>query len=223
MKRAHPFTLIELLSSLALAAILLTTLFYWYTRFYSQGEQGRDRKGPLIEERYANERLQKIIPQASLKEDQKTIRCFFTGKDNCLLLTFNRGVHIDPLLSYLVLGKLYYDSSSSTLKCTYWPLPKKGEHPLTQPSETLVLLDEVEKVEFSYYFPPQDTSCAVNPEEVSPFHPQPGWRSTWEEKYHILPLFMKISVIRKPTPHYSSREILFFFELPASGKNIIYK
>ena len=210
MKR--PFTLIELLLSLALFGLLLQTLFFWYCHLSSSHHAGGKDKWPLLEERYAEQQLQRIF-QHTLPSPY-----FFTlerGGHHDLVLVFDDGLHAEPLLSDKVLGRLFIDPASHALCLGIWPHPDQKTQ---TPHKTLVLLENVKDLAFEFYFPPDPFQLTVAPPEVGREMPEEGWQTSWLAEYETLPPFVKMHLTRLE----SSSPVMYAFEL-GSPHPITYK
>lgn len=206
MKRLkRTFSLIEVVVCLGLFAFLLQALFFWYHNFCSQKEKLNQLKKPIKEERYAFQTLHQILPTSKAP--------FFTS-DGCLIFRMNRGPYLEPLLSETVLAKLYHDRDASRLCLGIWPDPKK--HGLLKtPSQTIVLLEGVSRLEFSFYFPPSPSKKPVNPENVGKPRPKTGWQENWQGEYQALPALVKIELTRAAASSLKKRDVEIIFDLYA--------
>lgn len=200
--RKRPISLIEVIICLGLLATLVTTLLALY-RSTSQQKEEMDRLNwSLMEERYAHQRLQTILPIAELP--------LFTTFDHSLVFIFDRGPYSDPLLSGKVLGRLYFDEAQHALCLGIWPLPNQ-EDPRRTPSQTLTLLEGVTACTFSFYQPPPPFKNPVNPPMVGTPSPLEGWQNEWQQAYHTLPALVKLSLTREWA---SKRAFEYIFDLP---------
>ncbi|NGX54868.1 MAG: hypothetical protein KR126chlam2_00488 [Chlamydiae bacterium] len=206
MRRRY-ITLIEMLISLALLSFLLSSLFFWYHHLTIRHDTLAKKKWPLVEERYCDQRLQKLFSHIKLQSP------FFTTRDD-LVFIFDNGPHPEPLLSHQVLGRLYYDERNNTLSLGVWPLPKEES---VTPSENLVLLDRVTSLSFSFYYPPQPSKKTVETEQVGHPVPDEGWQSIWQQAYTAFPAMLKLTVIREGKKE--DERLVFAFELP--GEQLI--
>lgn len=207
MKRKF-FTLFELLLSLMLLAILLTTLFGWYRHISFGKKKINEKEMAAMEERYFDKQLQKILPKANLKP------CFFTDKDGSLIFTFDNGVQSNPALSGTVLGRLFLDATTHTVCLGIWP--SNGDD---EPFQIRKLLSNVESMRFSFYWPVDPFALAVDPSKVGKPEPNPGWPQSWEKEFGELPPMMKI-VLEHPKERFQE----FVFDLPQSKKSrILYR
>lgn len=213
MKRSY--TLIEMLLSIALFALLLQSLFFWYQRLNSSKYLIGNEKWVLLEERYLDQRLQKILQHADSNPYFFTIPSERGTMGSSLVFTFDNGLRNEPLLSGIVLGKLFVDSKRQALCLAIWPHPS---HEVKRPNQTIVLLEDVSDLSFDFYFPPHPFKKIVDPQEVGKPHPQEGWQSSWLDDYHTLPPLVKIHVKRMG----ENRKIDYAFDLLYSPQHIIY-
>lgn len=202
--RKRALSLIEMIVCLGLLSLLLSTLFYWYHSLTKQKEQFNALKGPIMEERYAHQRLQNILPKGE--------QPFFTDADHGLVFLFDNGLDLHPELSGKVLGRLYYDKSTQCLCLGIWPKPEK-EQSLKTPCETLILLDDVSECIFEFYHPPDLFKKPVDPEQVGKPRPSEGWQGTWQVGYHALPALIKLTIT------HGKNTFVYCFDLPVT---IIY-
>src|ERR1700733_12934608 len=133
-KRA--FTLIEVVVSLTLLSLLLGTLFFYYRSLSTQKKGMSDHLWALKEETFCEMRLRPLFSSCN---------SLFTAENSHLVFTCERKAEQDPLLSGKVLARLFWDQGSETLCITFWPDPKTK---LKTPSETLLLIDHVQKPTF---------------------------------------------------------------------------
>ena len=203
-KRA--FSLIETLVSLGLVALLLSSLAFWYRSITTQKANFIRLKGPLMEERYTHQRLQRILPTAQSP--------FFTSaSDNSLVFIFDRGTYVEPKLSEKVLGKLYFDQKNGCLCLGVWPLPE-AEKQERSPSQNFVLLDGVSAFSFEFYSPPDLFKKPVDPKTIGSPRPREGWQETWLSAYKTIPALVKIRITRCEDKGIKDHTIEYLFDLP---------
>jgi type II secretory pathway pseudopilin PulG len=204
IKKKRALSLIETVISLGLIALLLSTLFFWYHSMARQKQVYNRLKGPLLEERYAYQRLQKVLLQAELP--------LFTTEDNSLVFIFDRGPDLQPQLSGKVLGRLYWDQTSHALCLGIWPLPAKESEEML--SQTLVLLDGVTSCAFEFYFPPDPFKKPVDPEAVKIPRPKEGNQEEWLQAYETLPAWIDLKVARAQEKGIDNHSFVYRFDLP---------
>jgi hypothetical protein len=205
MKR-YSFTLVEVMISLLLVSLLLSTLFVWYHFLSSQKETCKELKAPLMEERYAYQRLQHILPRATTP--------FFQSQDGqSLLFVFDRGPFWDPKLAGQVIARLYHDKKEKLLCLGIWPLPTP-EEVLQTPTQTWILLDKINSCTFRFYNPPDPYKQPVDPKKVDKAIPLEGWQEQWRGDFRRLPAMMQIILTRGSDNKLSDKEFAFSFDFP---------
>lgn len=218
-KRKHPITLIEILISLGLLALLLQTLFFWYHNAATSNQILKEQRWPVLEERFAEQRLHSILSKTnfdtyffSLNDGPESIE----GRN--LVFTFDNGPQPHPKLSNTVLGRLYVDRTKHALCLGIWPHPKEKAQ---NPSQTLILLENVHDLNFQFYYPPNPFKKTVEPKEVGHTIPDEGWQSHWKKEFDRVPVMMKLSLTRIV----GEKEYLLEmgFDFPASYHQIVYK
>jgi hypothetical protein len=221
MRKKKHFTLIEVLIACTLLSFLLSSLFFWYGHTLRERKKMTNLKKIILEERYAEQRLFPLLTKANLKpffylsEENPTI---IKGKS--LVFTFDAGPQPDPLLSNNVLGCLYIDKTTQTLCLGIWPHPDTRK---TQPSKTLILLENVTELAFDFYYPPEQLRGIVNPEKINPAKPKEGWNKEWKKEFQEIPSGIVITMTRLPLlPKEKGRTISFAFELERLKYPIIY-
>jgi hypothetical protein len=195
----------EVIIGLSLLAMLLTTLFFWYKNLNLQKGHLSKVRGPLLEERYAFQRLNASLPTASTP---------FFGKQGNLAFCFDNGPNSIPELSGTVLGHLFFDEKQKCLCLGIWPKPNRDIQ-TKDPFKTLILLDSVENCEFSFYHPPDLFKKTVDPEQVGRVVPKEGWQNEWKLSYKSLPALVKISVSRNFSNDLKIRSFEYCFDLPS--------
>ena len=184
MKKRRTFTLIETLISLGLFVLLLSFLFFFYGTFYRDRVNYQKMKGPVYERAYMESRMQFLF--AHMREP------FFLAEDKSLVFLLDRGVWKEPLLSGVVLAKIYHDPLQKTLCLVLYPKPEK-QKPLREPSQHICLLDNIEDVSFNFYYPPSALPKVVDPEKIVKKTPKAGWQESWASEYATHPAFVKMT------------------------------
>lgn len=124
-----------------------------------------------------------------------------TTRDGSFVFLFDRGIYSNPLLSGIVLGRLYHDAKYNRLCLGVWPAPEKGTAPLRAPSQTLILMDKVSKFSVKFY-----------PSSFDREKPK-QWYTTWLAEEQTLPSMIKLEVTREATAGLESRPITYCFDL----------
>lgn len=201
-KKKSYFTFLEALITLFLLGFMLTTLLFWVKSFSIEN---------IIQEKVQRKKEQeKNLCRHLLRALSKSKDLFFSSQDsnhgNSLIFTFDNGPNLEPLLSDKVLGRIFIDKASATLCLAIWPwIPDKK---LTEPCHVTPLMEQVESVEYSFFYPPDPFKKPVSPEEVGKDKPKEGWQELWKKEYNELPYFIKIKISKK-----DGREILLNYEI----------
>jgi prepilin-type N-terminal cleavage/methylation domain-containing protein len=206
-KRA--FSLIEMVIALGLLSLLLSTLLFWYHSLTQKKTEFNRLKGPLMEERYAYQRLQNLLPKAELP-------LFTIELGGGVLFVFDKGVDVKPELSGRVVAYLYHDEATHSLCLSLWPYSMLSETPSVPPPPILIspLLNGVEACSFHFYLPPDPFRQPVNPEEVGRVRPSEGWQQRWADEYNKLPAMVKICITRNAQEGCPLHTFEYLFDLP---------
>lgn len=228
MKRS--FTLLELIIAISLAAILLSTLLFFYSQVYKA-----DQKLFKIEETnfhlmLAESRLQDVLPKTVSQKTKKGDFVFFTTKGSplfkegteSLLFIYDNGIDLDKPFSNHVLGRLFVDKEGQLTLAT-WPSPKRWEDNSLPPMKKDVLLTNVDGLSFSFFVPPdrgekrpvQAGEIIKGKEQLEP-QPKGAWISPWLKEYNTLPALVRVEVKQK------DKTTVFATPLP-NGPPIFYK
>ncbi|MCB1180725.1 MAG: DUF1494 domain-containing protein [Chlamydiia bacterium] len=192
MQKKRFFTLIEVILSLTLIALLLSTLLFWYNHLLSLRTERETQQMISLQTHLLHQRLKRILPKAT------ATHFFTTSTDETLLngqsliFTFDNGPQSEPRLSDEVLGRLYLNTHTKTLCLGIWPIPEHGK----DPHLTLSLLDHVEHLAFEFYFPPDPFRLIVSPDKVGEKVPKIGWQKNWDSGYCMLPALIKMVVTK---------------------------
>ncbi len=178
-KRRYSFTLVELLISLSLSTLLISSLFFWYRHLGNTKKILAEEKRVVIEERYLLQRLQMLLNKAKLP---------FSSNGNTLTFHFNRGVFEQPELAGEVEATIALNGD--LLLLTVSSLKEPGL------SQQFPLVDRVSHLEFEFYSPPDSAGNIVDPEKVKQPRPNMGIQSQWEEAYEQLPALVKLTLER---------------------------
>lgn len=192
---------------LGLFTLLLSTLFYWYHSLNQQKGVINSLRGPLLEERYAHQRLKLLFSKIE-------IPICTAPSDKSLVFIFDRGPYPASDLAGQILARLYYDAEREALCLGVWPHPKSEKR---EPSQTCVLLDKLQDCSFEFYYPPNPFRKPVNPEEVGSSKPKEGWQFEWKDSYQCLPALIKV-ILTRPLASEENKtrtfEYLFDLQVP---------
>lgn len=158
----RPVTLLELLISLALTVIILSTLTYFYRQVGVIGVAVDQVISDNFRMRYVESRLAEILPKVVSESDKKQDFVFFSVGDEgltkpgsqSLIFTFDNGVSLDKEVANHALGRIYLDKDGN-LMLAYWPSPKRWENGTIPPMRKEVLMEGVENLHFEFYIPPE--------------------------------------------------------------------
>jgi hypothetical protein len=220
--RKRFFTLIEVLISMTLMAFLSTTLFFWVRFALTTNRSFQDTKWIYLEEHYCFERVEALLSKSIYQKDSPTKIHTFFSHENRLVFTCDFGSNPQPKLSKDVLAELFLDEDH-ILSIAVWPVPLKGSKIEETPHSVLPLLDHVEKIEYSFYFPPEPSLLIVKPEEVGAIRPKEGWNDTWDKSFGKLPALAKIIIHRQKKGSEDAHTVDFLFEISSSRHPIFIK
>jgi len=117
MKKRH-FTLIEILISLSLAAIILTVIFHFFSNLTTIEKNMTKAKEEILEKNYLQIKLNTIF--SNLQYSKKT----FFIKDNSLFCQFDNKIDPSALFCNVINAKLLIDSNNNLILETF-PLKKE--------------------------------------------------------------------------------------------------
>ncbi len=234
--RRHPFTLLEVLIALALTAILLTTLTFFYQEISLLNIEFDKTQKESFQMRFLENRLADILPRAVPEKTKKKDFFFFTvldfhgmfrGNSPSLIFTFDNGIDLDKEFSNHVLARLYLDQDGCFC-LAMWPSPKRWEEGILPPMKKQVLMEDVTSLSFSFFIPPDFTEKEkpVDPEEVQAGRekmepwPKGTWTDRWYYEYKQLPAIIKIEITR--TVDKKPKKYTFAFPLPNASPPITY-
>lgn len=214
----RPFTLLEVLIAMGLAAVLLTALLgaYQYVNMTSYAQQKAQKEA--FQKRLLQERLSTILTSAlSPTQVKKEDFAFFT-LDNGLAFVYDRGVDVDPFFANDVLARLYVHDDK--LMLAMWPLKSRWKEGGSPPMKQEVLMEGVSHIEFRFWMPPDvtkgpiDTTDAASRKEE---HWVTGWNDVWQASYKALPVFIRVAIIKE------HEEVVFLLPLPNADAKILYR
>ncbi len=204
VKRA--ISLIEVVISMGLIVLLISSLFFWYRAISKQRQDFSQLLGPLMEERYAYQRLQQLFSSVEMP--------LFTASDGGLVFIFDRGLFPQPELSGKVLGRIYYDAPQRCLCLGLWPYPMGNPLP-TIPSQAIILLDRIDHFQIEFYQPPDLFKKPVDPETVGTPRPQERWQNSWLSSYTHPPAMIKLTITREEIHPVKEHTLEYRFALPS--------
>lgn len=231
IKRRH-FTLIEMLISMALTALILSSLMFFYREItymnalYDQDQQESFRR------RFLENRLSDILPKAVYEKNEKKDFIFFsqpdfhnTFKNNSpsLIFTFDNGVDRDKNFSNHVLGRIYLDPEGN-LTLGMWPSPSRWEEGETPPMKKEILMQDVKNLSFRFFIPQErEQSPVANNNKNQKVEPAPrlSWVDKWQQNYQQLPAIVEVNITYMQGK--KERKLTYAYPLPNVATPIVYK
>lgn len=242
----RPVTLLEVLISLALTVIILTTLTFFYRQVGIIGVEVDHVIADNFRMRYVETRLARIFPKIVAANDKKKDFVFFSVGDEgvtkpgseSLIFTFDNAISLDKDVSNHALGRIYLDNDGN-LMLAYWPSPKRWENGTLPEMKKEVLMEGVENVRFEFYIPPEKSAKPVNepnPPTKTPTktqekekpdavdnkpkpEPRGDWRrQSWLKEYESLPAMIRMIV----TMPKDQKAMVFAFPIANGKDHVIY-
>ncbi|MBS0623838.1 MAG: DUF1494 domain-containing protein [Verrucomicrobia bacterium] len=193
--KKRSMTLLELLISLGLFSILLTSLLFWYSHLAKQKTAFSQLFPPLLQEHYAYLRIEKSLDH--IVTANQTI--FFSAQEpdgsKSLIFSFDHGVQADPAFAGSVLAKLYWDSQQQTLQLTLWPCPKE-DLKIPSISKTYLILDHITGFDIAFFAAKIPSILPVSPQHIGQEMPPFGWQPTWQQAYQQTSALLRIDLQR---------------------------
>lgn len=247
--RRSYITLLELLIALTLAALLLTTISYFYSEVNLLNRRSETMQQEEFFRRYLQNRLSTVFLNTQPEYKNPKDFFFYTSDspnqlfaDGTASLTFvfNNGVSDRDESSDFQLAKLFVNKQHQLCLAT-WPLRSKWREQLPSEAQQEMLIDQVEKLSFSFYVSPERDRSKITsnlPQGNAPkakseenkekqdqqrMPPMNQWVSQWRQDYKHLPAMLKVSVARKKKASGEVEEIIFAFPLPRSQQLIVYE
>lgn len=201
--KRRAFTLIEVMVSLLLLALLLGSVGSFFRVFVGGHQEERELWEFLVEERRVDFQLETLFSHI-LQEGP-----FFTNEQG-LFFTYDHGPDREPELSHAVSARLHFDPHQESLCLTIWP--SKG----LQPIRTTTLCSHVKHLDISFYAPPNPFKLSVEPQRVGQPLPE-GRVSAWEKSYSVFPALVTIELVRS----FGEREVKELFSYDLGIRKII--
>lgn len=167
-------TLLEVLISIALTVIILTTLTFFYRQVGMIGAEVGRISIENFRMRYAETRLASILPKVVAENNKNKDFVFFSINDDSgskpgsqgLIFTFFNGISLDKEIANHALGRIYLDNDNN-LVFAYWPSPKRWEKDKFPEMKKEILLENVDDVKFEFFIPPDKNSEGENSQKDS--------------------------------------------------------
>jgi prepilin-type N-terminal cleavage/methylation domain-containing protein len=177
-KRA--LTLLEVMISLVLASILLTTLFSFYKQLFFSRAEIQKSKELILDRILMQERLSQIFAKVVPEIEEEKGLIFYTSEkpstlSDALCFVYDNGIDPNPSFCGLLKGTLYL-SKEKNLTLQTWPGREE------------ILLDSVEALQFSFF----DLE-------------KKQWKQEWLGEKEGLPAMIKLTLKNK-----QKEEFVFF-------------
>lgn len=229
-------TLLELVISMSLAAVILSTLTFFYHQVSLINAEMDREQNESFQKRYVENRLATILPKALSSKDPSNDFHFFTSPDlgglfkqgtTSLVFSFDNCVQLDKNMTYHVIGRIYLDEEGSFLLAK-WPAEKRWKENETPPMSKEILLENVEDLSFSFFIPPDKGKTIIDGNQQTskikfeiPQDLKGRWVAEWNKEYHQLPGIVKMEVTKKDRKG-KEEKITYAFPLPHAINPITY-
>lgn len=237
IKKKAGFTLIEVLISISLMALILTSLGYFFNEVNHLNRISEGLKQENFKLRYVEDRLMTVLPKSTAPNDPLKDFYFFTSSSTdgqfkpgsqSLIFTFDNGVNlVNPDFSNHVIGRLYLDKEGA-LNLTVLPSISRWKNEEGVSARREVLLENVEELNFEFFVPPDrersffQESQQLPPGLVQEEIEQKGrWINEWRYGYYQLPALVKIHLKIQTRDGLKTKTLIF--PLINSTKYIVYE
>lgn len=233
MKRIkRHFTLVELLVSMALTALILSTLMFFYREIALLNVRYDEDQKESFQLRFLENRFSDVLPKAVPEMTAKKDFYFFTEPDyhgtfknnsSSLVFTFDNGIDYDKNFSNHVLGRLYLDPSGN-LTLGMWPSPARWVEGEIPPMKKEILMEGVSSLEFHFFIPQEKVQEAqVNNQKNNKVEPNPrlSWVNRWQQNYKQLPAIVRVEIVRPVNG--KDKKFSYAYPLPNVAIPIVYK
>lgn len=224
-------TLLELMISLALTTILLSTLSYFYQQVVYMNAEADKEQNRSFQKLYIENRLLNIFSKTVSSTDKSNDFHFFTGFDPGglfkqgspnLIFTFDNGVQLDKQMSYHVIGRLFLDKDNN-LVLAKWPVQKRWKENETPPMAKEVILENVETLSFYFFVPPEKAPAE---KKTTTFEIPPElkgqWPQEWKKEYRQLPALVRIEATHRNEKG-ELESLHYVLPLPHTEKPVVYE
>lgn len=232
MRKKRPFTLIEIIISLGLTALVLTTLTYFFMQMQEINAKAEKTLERVFQIAYLQSRLSNVIPKAIAENTPKKDFIFYTTNESnsemiksgtaSLVFTYDNGMDLNKSISNNVLGRLFVDNEKKLVLAT-WPSFVRWKEGTMPPMKKEILSENIDDLNFDFFVAPDvDRSKVVGSQDSVQkkkiAHPEPPgtWLKGWRAEYYELPAIMRVNVVKEGKP------ISFTFPLPNSNKVLFY-
>jgi hypothetical protein len=225
-------TLIELLVSMVLTALILSSLMFFYREITLLNARFDQEQGESFQLRFLENRLSDVLPKAVPEKTAKKDFYFFTDSDHhgifknhstSLVFTFDNGVDHDKEFSNHILGRLYLDPDGNFI-LGMWPSPARWEEGEIPPMKKEILMEGVNSLSFQFFIPQEKAEELIpNNQKNDKVEPAPrlGWVNRWQQNYKQLPAIVRVEIVRRVNK--KDKKITFAYPLPNVAIPITYK
>lgn len=232
--RKHFFSLLEALIALVLAAVLISTVTFFYGQMNQVDSQITRDQQESFTKRLVENRLAATLQRAVKASNKEFV--FLTTADapqyvkphnDSLIFTYHNNVDMEKALSNEVLGRLFVDNRDRLVLAT-WPPPSVWQENSGAPIEVKreVLMNNVDKIEWQFYIPPgKDQVVEGSTGSQTEPSPKNEWRSDWPPSFGQLPAIVKVTVTLKPDLFKNEKvgqKLEMAFPLPQTSQPIYY-
>lgn len=216
--RRPPLTILEVLISMALTMLAITTLLYFYYQVDEMNRFIEKIEEESFQSRYLEGRLAALLPRAVGENDPSKDFMFMSteGKSGLtkggmptLLFMYDNGIDLNPDFANHVLGRLYLDEKENLTLAT-WPAPARWRSDQPVPMRKESLFQHVKELRFKFFVPPQ--------KDVKSLFENEGWIDQWKEEYKQLPALISVEIVTEKNE--KEETIRYLFPL-ANTKNTI--
>lgn len=210
----RPMTLVELMISMSLVAIVLTALGYFFRQVDDIGRRIDKIEEKSFKMRFIENRLASVFPR-TYKDGY-----FFTGGDvpgvfasglPNLILSFDNCVNLDKRYASEVLGRIYVNNEAQ-LCLAIWPAVKRWEEGVQPPVRNEVLMENVDSIAMEFFIPPLRGKQLEGESKIDPAV-RGTWVTEWNKEYKELPAIIRLKI---------NQDLEYAFPLPHYGKPVIY-
>lgn len=236
IKKRQFATLLEVLIAMALTAIVLTSLTFFYREIDYMNKKSDRLQAESFQRRFLQYRLTQIIPKAIPfgKRRSKGTAFFYSttfseglfkpGTES-LVFGYDNCENLETKFASEVLGRLYVDNQSR-LCLGIWPAPKRWKKDVPPPMKKEFLFENVDHLKFDFFIPPDhgklkflgtSTTQPKNAEQAAQPSPIGDWTQVWLKEYAQLPGIVRITIQPK-----EEKPLVYEFPLPNCENPIIY-
>lgn len=227
-KEKRHVMLLELLIALAITAILLSTLLFFYRQITLSNGEWEKKESKEFSLRYVEERLTRVLSNSATQKGNKKKSIVFHSLEDlegvswhgtaALIFCFDNGITRDKELSNETLALLFVDKHQQ-LTLALWPAPSRWENGAVPPMEQReILLSGVDGLDFSFFSanavelgkPTDASSTEEKPPKLGP---------TWQRKWKMLPHIVYITLTKNDA---NKSKIRLAIPIPQAQPHITY-